>query len=88
VAWLAQHGVSSDKLVAHGYGQEKPLVPNVTAGNRAQNRRVQFIIMEKEGAPPPANTPAATPAAPPTGAAPAAPAGPPPERKKNPLPGF
>jgi outer membrane protein OmpA-like peptidoglycan-associated protein len=91
VAWLAQHGVSSDKLVAHGYGQEKPLVPNVTAGNRAQNRRVQFIIMEKEGAPPPANTPAATPAATPTGAAPAAPAapaGPPPERKKNPLPGF
>jgi hypothetical protein len=27
-------------------------VPNVTAGNRAQNRRVQFIILEKEGAPP------------------------------------
>lgn len=78
VAWLAQHGVGSDKLVAHGYGQEKPLVPNVTAGNRAQNRRVQFIILEKEGAPPAAATPA------PAGAAPAAPG----ERKKNPLPGF
>ncbi|MGH7438642.1 MAG: OmpA family protein, partial [Polyangiaceae bacterium] len=85
VAWLAQHGVSNDKLVAHGYGQEKPLVPNVTAANRSQNRRVQFIILEKEGSAPAPNTPA--PAAAPAGAAPAAPAGPPPERKKNHLPG-
>jgi hypothetical protein len=38
--------------MARGYGQEKPLVPNVTAGNRAQNRRVQFIILEKEGSAP------------------------------------
>jgi outer membrane protein OmpA-like peptidoglycan-associated protein len=53
VAWLTQHGVTSDRLVARGYGQEKPLVPNVTAGYRAQNRRVQFIILEKEGAPAP-----------------------------------
>jgi outer membrane protein OmpA-like peptidoglycan-associated protein len=55
-AWLVQHGVPSDKLVARGYGQEKPLVPNVTAGNRARNRRVQLIILEREGgaiAPPP-----------------------------------
>ncbi|HEY1694058.1 MAG TPA: OmpA family protein [Polyangiaceae bacterium] len=55
-AWLVQHGVPSDKLVARGYGQERPIAPNVTAGNRARNRRVQFIILEKEGgmaAPPP-----------------------------------
>jgi outer membrane protein OmpA-like peptidoglycan-associated protein len=51
-AWLVQHGVPADRLVAKGYGQDKPLVPNVTAGNRAQNRRVQFIILNKEGAPP------------------------------------
>ncbi len=48
-AWLVQHGVPSDKLVARGYGQEKPIAPNVTAGNRARNRRVQFIILEREG---------------------------------------
>jgi outer membrane protein OmpA-like peptidoglycan-associated protein len=48
-AWLVQHGVESDRLVARGYGQEKPLVPNVTPANRAQNRRVQFIILEREG---------------------------------------
>jgi outer membrane protein OmpA-like peptidoglycan-associated protein len=77
VAWLTQHGVAADKLVSHGYGQEKPLVPNVTAGNRSQNRRVQFIILEKDGSAPP--PPAAGPAA-----APPAPG----ERKKNPLPGF
>jgi OmpA-OmpF porin, OOP family len=76
-AWLVQHGVPSDRLVAKGYGQEKPLVPNVTAGNRAQNRRVQFIILEKEGAAPPAGP-----------AGPAGPAPAPGERKKNPLPGF
>ena len=55
-AWLVQHGVPSDKLVARGYGQEKPLAPNVTAGNRARNRRVQLIILDQDAglAPPPA----------------------------------
>jgi outer membrane protein OmpA-like peptidoglycan-associated protein len=48
-AWLVQHGVSSDRLVSRGYGQERPLVPNVTTANRGQNRRVQFVILEKEG---------------------------------------
>jgi outer membrane protein OmpA-like peptidoglycan-associated protein len=48
-AWLVEHGVPSERLTAHGYGQTKPLVPNVTAANRAQNRRVQFVILEKEG---------------------------------------
>ncbi len=47
-AWLVQHGVPVDKLVAHGYGQEKPLVPNVTPAMRAQNRRVQFIILDQD----------------------------------------
>jgi outer membrane protein OmpA-like peptidoglycan-associated protein len=59
-AWLVQHGAPADRLVARGYGQEKPLVPNVTAGNRSKNRRVQFIILDKDGA-----APAAGPAAPP-----------------------
>ncbi|WP_205633831.1 OmpA family protein [Labilithrix luteola] len=51
VTWLGTHGVASDRLVAHGYGQTKPLVPNVTAGNRAKNRRVQFIITDQDAAP-------------------------------------
>jgi outer membrane protein OmpA-like peptidoglycan-associated protein len=46
--WLTSHGVSSDRLTAHGYGQERPLVPNVTAAMRARNRRVQFKITEQD----------------------------------------
>ena len=45
--WLVHAGVDSSRLVAKGYGQERPLAPNVTAANRARNRRVQFIILEK-----------------------------------------
>jgi outer membrane protein OmpA-like peptidoglycan-associated protein len=46
--WLLEHGAPYDRLVARGYGQDKPLVPNVTAQMRARNRRVQFIIQEKD----------------------------------------
>jgi outer membrane protein OmpA-like peptidoglycan-associated protein len=46
--WLTQHGVTGDRLVARGFGQEKPLVPNVTAQNRSRNRRVQFQIVEQD----------------------------------------
>lgn len=63
-AWLVQHGVNADRLVSRGYGQEKPLVPNVTAANRARNRRVQFIILEKEGGAPAAPAPGTPPAKP------------------------
>ncbi len=51
VTWLTAHGVGADRLTARGYGQTKPLVPNVTAGNRAKNRRVQFIIADQDPAP-------------------------------------
>jgi outer membrane protein OmpA-like peptidoglycan-associated protein len=48
VAWLTAHGVASDRLVAKGYGDSKPLVPNVTDLNRQRNRRVQFIITDQD----------------------------------------
>jgi outer membrane protein OmpA-like peptidoglycan-associated protein len=48
--WLTSHGVASDRLVARGYGQDKPLVPNVTPAMKAKNRRVQFIILEQQPA--------------------------------------
>jgi outer membrane protein OmpA-like peptidoglycan-associated protein len=50
VTWLSSHGVAADRMSAVGYGQTKPLVPNVTAGNRAKNRRVQFIIADQDPA--------------------------------------
>ncbi|MDQ3035688.1 MAG: OmpA family protein [Myxococcota bacterium] len=45
--WLISAGVEPGRLTAQGYGETRPLVPNITAGNRARNRRVQFIITER-----------------------------------------
>jgi len=44
---LVRLGVSPDRLVAKGYGADKPLVPNSTDANRAKNRRVQVMIQQK-----------------------------------------
>ena len=44
--WLVEAGVDTNRLVAKGYGQDRPIAPNVTAANRTRNRRVQFIILE------------------------------------------
>jgi outer membrane protein OmpA-like peptidoglycan-associated protein len=41
---LIKLGIDAGRLDAKGYGQEKPLVPNVSAANRARNRRVQLMI--------------------------------------------
>ncbi|MEZ4286775.1 MAG: OmpA family protein [Polyangiales bacterium] len=42
--WLTSQGVSADRLTSRGYGDLQPIVPNITAENRARNRRVQFTI--------------------------------------------
>jgi outer membrane protein OmpA-like peptidoglycan-associated protein len=44
VRWLVDAGVDSSRLEAKGYGDSRPIVPNLTPDNRARNRRVQFII--------------------------------------------
>lgn len=46
--WLVRAGVEPGRLTAQGYGETRPLVPNITAANRARNRRVQFIIQERD----------------------------------------
>ena len=58
VAWLTSHGIAADRLTAKGYGDSKPLVPNVTELNKARNRRVQFIITDQDAAPAAAPAPA------------------------------
>ncbi len=40
--------LSLERLSAVGFGSEKPLVPNTTKENRAQNRRVDFILKLKK----------------------------------------
>ncbi|MBK7581588.1 MAG: carboxypeptidase regulatory-like domain-containing protein [Myxococcales bacterium] len=44
---LMKLGVDGGRLEAKGYGQDKPLVPNVSPANRARNRRVQLMITQK-----------------------------------------
>lgn len=46
--WLVQAGIPSERLEAKGYGQSRPIVPNLTPANRARNRRFQFIIKEQQ----------------------------------------
>lgn len=45
--WLVQHGVEPARLTAKGYGPTRPVAPNITAYNRARNRRVQFKILRR-----------------------------------------
>jgi len=37
-----------EQLTTKGYGESKPLVPNTSPGNMAQNRRVEFTVLNKE----------------------------------------
>ncbi|HEU4536465.1 MAG TPA: OmpA family protein [Polyangiaceae bacterium] len=55
---LVALGVAPERLTAKGYGDERPLVPNVTAANRARNRRVALVIVDQDA------DPAAPPGAP------------------------
>jgi outer membrane protein OmpA-like peptidoglycan-associated protein len=43
--WLIKAGVSADRLTAVGHGSARPLAPNITAQNRARNRRVELVIL-------------------------------------------
>ncbi len=54
---LVALGVAPERLAAKGYGDERPLAPNVTAANRARNRRVALVILEQD--PDPAAPPGA-----------------------------
>ena len=41
-AYLARKGVAPDRMVARGYGETQPAVPNSTPAGKAQNRRVEL----------------------------------------------
>ena len=46
VEYLKEHGISPDRMIAIGYGESRPLVPNDSDEHRAMNRRVEFKIIE------------------------------------------
>jgi outer membrane protein OmpA-like peptidoglycan-associated protein len=44
--YLITQGIPDSSIIAIGYGKTKPIGPNSTAAGRAQNRRVQFVVVE------------------------------------------
>lgn len=55
---LIRLGVPADKLTARGFGQTRPIRPNLTAVGRTANRRVEFHLTRTGAAAPPAARPA------------------------------
>lgn len=49
--WLVDRGVDHLRLVAAGYGEDKPIAPNELVDGRAENRRTEFHVMEVNGRP-------------------------------------
>ena len=47
------YGVPSQNLSAVGYADSRPVTDNQTPENRAKNRRVEIVVLERKQAPPP-----------------------------------
>jgi OmpA-OmpF porin, OOP family len=45
VKYLVSKGVAADRLVSEGFGQEKPIADNATTEGKANNRRVEFVLV-------------------------------------------
>lgn len=45
--YLVAQGIDKERLESVGYGDSKPIAPNLTARGRELNRRVEFIVLEK-----------------------------------------
>ncbi len=43
--YIERNGIHPDRLSVTGYGEYKPVVPNTSEENRAQNRRVDIIVL-------------------------------------------
>ena len=43
---LMDNGISSNRIVTYGYGEERPIASNQTAEGKRMNRRVTFLISE------------------------------------------
>jgi len=48
IDYLIEHGVEEERLESIGHGEDLPIATNETEEGRAQNRRVEFNIIERE----------------------------------------
>ncbi len=46
IAWFIDHGTAADRLRAVGFGETVPLADNNSDAGRAENRRVEFRLLE------------------------------------------
>ena len=47
ISYLTAKGIAADRLVAQGYGEAVPLLPNDTADNMRRNRRIEFTVISQ-----------------------------------------
>lgn len=45
--YMIKNGISPERLVAIGFGPDKPIGDNITASGRQKNRRTEFFILDK-----------------------------------------
>ena len=49
VQYLVEHGIARSRLTSQGFGETRPIDSNRSRAGRANNRRVEFRILQQEG---------------------------------------
>jgi outer membrane protein OmpA-like peptidoglycan-associated protein len=44
--WLIENGVDGARLDARGFGDTRPIATNKTAKGRAENRRIELVVVD------------------------------------------
>ena len=43
--YLVSKGIAANRLTTIGHGEDRPVVPNTSAANKARNRRIEFTVL-------------------------------------------